>query len=87
MQLRQLVEAEFVTNAFYCGDKIVTDFLTDFADMNIDRAGQHINIGPPNVLQQVLATEHLVGILREKIEQFKFLFWETDFQTQKTPRL
>src|SRR5690606_17260958 len=74
-----LVPAEFVPDPLYRSDVIVSDLFAHFANVYVDRAGEHVHVGAPDILQQLVATKYLVGILREEKKQFKFLLRQGNF--------
>src|SRR5690606_12154458 len=54
-----LVQAEFIPDSFYRRDKVVPNFFPHLPDVNVDGPGEHIYIGAPDVLQQILPAEDL----------------------------
>jgi hypothetical protein len=46
--------------------------------MHVYGSGKHVYIGSPNILQQFVAAEHLVGVLSEEEQEFKFFFGQAD---------
>ena len=63
--------AEFVSHAFYCGDILLAYFLANLADVHVNRSRQNINVGSPDVVEQILAGINFIRVLREKIQKLK----------------
>ena len=60
----ELADIEFIANALYGGDVVLSNFFSHFSNMHINRSCQHVDIRPPDVLKEFVSIEDLVGILR-----------------------
>src|SRR5690606_17929706 len=69
-----LVQAEFISDTFYCRNIIISDFFSHLSDVHVDGPCEHIHIGAPDILQQVFPAKDFVRILRKKKQKFEFFF-------------
>ena len=74
-------QAKFVPYAFDGSDVVIADLFSHFADVNIHRSRHDIDIGTPDVSQEIFAREHFVWILSEEVQQFKLFLRQRDHLT------